>query len=380
MKILIRQFLGQLHSWSVIGWGIADALIADGRDVHLFSTDGIAHLPSHLKTNLIGYTEENDPKVIGRLPDQTYDSQISYTALKNFPHLLGNGNQKRIGTWCYEWVAGEPKQRENVLPIGFAKNYKYCDRLCAPTSFVKNDMFIPAGIPEEIIKVVPHGINVDNFKQASIIKLPTKKSFKILANLAQTHLRKNIPALLEAYGQAFSSSDDICLLIRSKNKPVKHPFEISLSDCLQAFYKKYPKHAEVRILSEYIEDISSLYRSIDATYTMSHSEGFYLPAIEALASGKVSIAPRWGGQLDFLNDDNALLIDGEEVRANPKAMYWETKQNAVWFEPSIEYAKVKLIEAFNTYKIRNAQLELQRNDIYEKYSWKNIVKEMYDGL
>ena len=54
MRILIRQFLGKNHSWSVVGWGLADALIAMGHNVHLFSTDGIAHLPERLKSNLIG--------------------------------------------------------------------------------------------------------------------------------------------------------------------------------------------------------------------------------------------------------------------------------------------------------------------------------------
>ena len=71
MKILIRQFLSKLHSWSVIGWGLADALIAQGHEVHLFSTDGLGHLPEHLKPYLIGYVLENQQEIIGRVPDPT---------------------------------------------------------------------------------------------------------------------------------------------------------------------------------------------------------------------------------------------------------------------------------------------------------------------
>ena len=54
MKILIRQFLGKNHSWSVCGWGIANSLISKNHHVDLFSTDGIENLPANLKPNLIG--------------------------------------------------------------------------------------------------------------------------------------------------------------------------------------------------------------------------------------------------------------------------------------------------------------------------------------
>ena len=98
MKILIRQFLGQQHSWSVTGWGIASSL-KKKHDVHLFSTDGIKNTPNYLKNNIIGYTELNSQKVYGKLPDNNYDCQISYTAMKNFQPYLSHGSKNRFGIW-----------------------------------------------------------------------------------------------------------------------------------------------------------------------------------------------------------------------------------------------------------------------------------------
>lgn len=371
MKILVRQFLGKNHSWAHVGHGISKALIKDGHEVHLFSTDGIKNLPSSLKNNLIGYTEENQSQVFGKLPDQSYDSQISYTCMKNFPYLLGNGNKNRFGVWCYEWAG------KNILPNGFAKYYQSCDMICAPSEFAKQ-VFLDSSIPNDRIRVIPHGINVAEYQQTTIIKLPTNKKFKILANIAQNHLRKNIPGLLEAYGKAFTNKDDVSLILKGKDKVVTTQFEVSIRDCLDNFYKKFPNHAEIKLFSEFIEDISSLYRSVDAVYTMSHCECFYFPGLEAMAAGKISIAPSWGGQLDFLNEGNALLVNGKEGRANPKSMYWESKYNAIWFEPSTDDAADKLKIAYENYEKLNATIDKQRVDVYNKYDWDNITSQFLD--
>jgi glycosyltransferase involved in cell wall biosynthesis len=368
MKILIRQFLGKNHSWSVCGWGIASSLISLGHDVHLFSTDGTKHLPSHLSSNLIGYTEENQIKVFGRLPDTEYDCQISYTCMKNFPHYLSSGSKNRFGIWCYEWAG------QNVLPTGFAKAYRACDAVCAPSNFAKR-VFMESGIPSESIKVIPHGISVKDYQGVSTIALPTNKKYKILANIAQNHLRKNIPGMLDAYGKAFTDKDDVCLILKAKESPVRQQFDISLKSCLDNFYHRYPRHAEVKLFSAFVPDISALYRSVDAVYSLSHCEGFYFPGLEGIASGKLSIAPNWGGQLDFLNSTNSLLVEGKEGRADPKSMYWEAKNNAVWFQPSIDDAAEKLKYSYQNYEKLNAEIDKQRDDVYTKYSWDTVVSQ-----
>lgn len=375
MKVLIKQFFGgKNHSWFHCGIGIATALKQLGHELHIFSTDGIKYLPHHLKENLMGYTEENQPKVYGRMPDNDYEMAISYTCLKNFGYNLSPAKKNRFGIWIYEWISGDGK---NVLPNGFAKHYKECDFLCTPSNFGKR-IFVESGIPESIIKVIPHGINVEEYQQTTTMKLPTNKKFKILANIAQNHLRKNIPGLLEAYGKAFTKKDDVCLILKAKDKKVTQQFEVSLSDCISQFHQKYPNHAEFHLLDKFVEDMSELYRSIDCVYTMTHCEGYYMPASESLAAGKMNIAPAFGGQLDFLNDTNSLFIKGDIVRANPKSMYWESKPNATWYKPSIDDAVDKLRYAYNNFESINKEVEKQRPMIFEKYNWGTVTKQFLE--
>jgi glycosyltransferase involved in cell wall biosynthesis len=368
MKILIRQFLGKNHSWSIVGWEFARAAIKKGHEVHLFSTDGIEHLPQDLKSHLIGYREENNQIIHGRAPDPQYDCQFSYTCLKNFAHQLGNGTRNRLGMWCFEW------QGKNILPSGFAKQHQYCDFLIAPSIFEKQ-IFIDSGIPSNKIVVIPHGVG-SNFNDSSTISPLTAKRFKILSNIAQNHKRKNIPGLLTAYGKAFTDRDDVCLLIKGKEKPITQQFEVSLNQCLKDFYQAFPKHAEVKVIPEFLDDLAPLYRSVDAVFTMSHCEGFYIPGLEALASGKINICPRFGGQLDFLDDNNALLINGKIGRADPTSMYWESKPNAQWFIPSVDSAVAALRSAYDTFEQRNVKLEAGRPDIYARFGWDRIADQI----
>lgn len=366
MKILIKQFLGQNHSWSVCGWGLARAFKKAGHSVHLFSTDGVENLPPDLKENLIGYANLNQHTIAhGNYPDKDYDMQVSYTAMKNFPHYLSNGFKNRFGIWTYEWNG------ENVLPTGFAKNHMSCDMILAPSEFSK-DIFINSKVPENKIHVIPHGIDEQQYSQDFKIKIPTNKKFKILANIAQNHIRKNIPGMLEAYGKAFSKNDDVCLLIKAKPRKPMHAFDIDLNECISQFKKNFPNHAEIKIISEFIFDMSALYRSVDCTYTLSFCEGFYFPALEALASGKLNIAPAYGGHLDYLNQDNSILVNGSVMRADPKSMYWESKNNAVWFEPCINDASEKLRHAYSSFQNINSKLEIEKNHIIKKYGWDSI--------
>jgi len=370
MKILIKQFMGKNHSWSVCGWNIATSLIKLGHDVQIFSTDGIEHLPNNLRPNLIGYIEENIPqKIYGKLPDKNPDCQISYTAMKNFPYYLNNCDKNRFGIWCYEWSG------KNVLPTGFAKNYKFVDKLMPPSMHAKQ-VFLDSGIPEESIAIIPHGVSDEFINAKTIYKLNTNKRFKVLCNIAQPHIRKNIPGIFEAWGKAFNKKDDVVLVMKVVVKNTTTPSEVDFNYIYNSFKKKYPNHADVLIINKFIPNISDLYRACNAYFSMSFAESFLIPALEALATNKIVLVGAVGGQVDFCNENNSLLINGKNIRANPKMMYWESKSNATVFEPDINHAVEQLQFAFkNEIQLLN-KFSNYFSEIRETYTWDNSVKKI----
>lgn len=372
MKILWRGYASGLHSWSIVAQSITRELIKKGHDVHIFSTNGAEHIPEDLAPYFIGNVSENNQILNGRIPDAVYDAQLSYTALKNFPNYFSNGNKNKFGIWCFEWAHMYGK---NILPDGFAKNYKYVDKLFPPSNFAKQ-IFLDAGIPENSMQVLPHGINPEQINSAQPYQLKTKKSTKIFVNIAQVHSRKNIPNLMEAFGKAFTNKDDICLVLKVQDNSKKHVFELSYQDILKNFKNKYKNHAEIELVKEFVPNIYSLYKACDISFSMSHCEGFGMTALEAAATGLINVNPRYGGFLDFTNNDNSFLIEGKIVKADQKSMYWSQNPYAVWFEPSIDDAvdKLKYIEKNKD----NLSVKAKEHSKYilENYSWKKVVEQI----
>lgn len=323
MKIKWEGFLGTNHSWAIVGQNISRSLIARGHDVHLVSTNGIEHLPPDLR----GY--------IRARPEASYDVQLTYTALKNFPNYLDSGRQNRFGIWNYETT---------VLPPGFAKFYSACD-LVLPSSEFSKRIFADAGIPESHMRVVPHGVNIAEIESATPFKLKTKKRVKILANIAQPHVRKNMKGLLAAFGKAFTKNDDVCLVLKVVTKKPSASHEESFTDIFKVFRGLYPNHAEVEIVSTFLPNIYDLYKACDFIWTMTYAECFWMPGLEGMACGTIPIAPRYGGQLDFMNDDNSLLIDGKVIPAPPKIQYWANSPHAKVFDPNMDEAVTTLRHA-----------------------------------
>jgi glycosyltransferase involved in cell wall biosynthesis len=369
MKILFNQFGGKLHSWAISSHGLARGFKQLGHNIHFFSTDGIEHFPEDLKENLIGYCEENKPnKIYGRSPDNDYDCQISYTALKNAGLYLSHGNKNRFLIYLYEFTG------KNSLPTGWAKCYQYTDLICSPSEFGKK-VFMDSGIPESHIKVIPHGIDKMQYSQVSKINLGTNKKFKILANIIQNHLRKNIPGLLEAYGKAFTKNDDVSLILKCS----KNPGDISIPDCLKKLKQKYPNHGEIKLFTNFLPDISVLYRSIDATFSLSFAEGFLLQQLEGAASGKITIMPEYNGGMKLPLIDN-LWIKNKEIRADSRGVYWECKPTTKWFEPDINDAVEKLRYAYQNFEELNKKVEEKRAEVLEYYDWNHIAQLFLENV
>jgi O-antigen biosynthesis alpha-1,2-mannosyltransferase len=324
-----------------------------GHTVEMQSTNGMDFFPNDLRENI------SDLNGI-------YDMQLSYTAPRNWQYYLSRGNKNRFAIWNYE---------STVLPVGMAKNYHFIDQLLPSSNFSKQ-IFLGANIPETHMTVVPHGIDTEKFATARPYPLKTRKTYKILANIAQCHIRKNVSNLLEAFGKAFTKKDDVCLVLKIVDKKPEQPFDVSFPDIYATFNNKYKDHADIEIIDTYINDIEGLYLSCDMVLTLSRAECFWLPGLEGFAAGKLVIAPRYGGQLDYMNDDNSLLIDGKVVRADRNAQYWTASPYAAYFEPSTNHAATILRHAVDNYDSLLAKFRPNMQAKVRGLSWHNVAKQI----
>lgn len=367
MKIAYVGYCSRNHSWSVVSQNISRALIVLGHQVDLYSTNGREHFPEDLKPYLIGSNNEGK-ELIGRMPDPNqYDACFSYTAMKNFSKYLQYSKKNRFGIWTYEFAG------KNALPPGFAKYHSACDFLLAPSNFAK-DVFIDSGIPDHKIKIIPHGINLNELEEVKSYPIKSQKSIKILINLGQLHLRKNLSDALEMYGKAFNKNDDVCLILKIADKIPSQQFEISFNQIYSNFIKIHPNHAEIEIIKDYIPNIYSLYKACQIHFSATNCEGFGMPQLESLACGLININPHYGGYLDFLNNDNSLLISGEIFKVPGNYLYYQNRLGLSAFKPNIEDGINKLQIAVKNYDQLIHKIKPYSEHIKHKYNWLEVAK------
>ncbi len=371
MKICWFGFLAKNHSWSIVAQNISRELVRLGHDVDLFSTNGDQHFPDDLRPYLKGIIEEsfpvtpeNFPQMVASKLDSTYDMQLSYTALRNFDNYFIRGDKNRFGIWNYETT---------VLPKAFAKYARGVDKVCPSSKFSK-DIFTANGMSEDKQVVIPHGIHLDRFQNLGKYPLKTTKKYKVMCNIAQPHLRKNIPGLLKAWGKAFTKKDDVCLVLKISKKSPNPMFDVPFNEIYNAFRKEFKNHAEIEIIDTFITDIETLYNACDVVFTMTHAECFWMPGLEGFAADKIVISPRYGGQLDFMNDDNSILIEGKQIRADNRMQYWEPSPYAAVFDPSTDDAAQKLRDVIANYGDYHKKFSPKMKELLPDYSWKKVAE------
>jgi glycosyltransferase involved in cell wall biosynthesis len=379
MRIKIQQFLfGKCHSWSLVGQNLGRALLKLGHDVDFVSTDGFEekYCPDDLKPH-VKLANVNQKQIVPEAAKLgPYDCQISYTAPHNWPAYLCSGAKNRFGIWNYEY--NNKKETSKALLQGFAKYY-HATSLVLPSSFFTREVFLSMGIPDEKMRVIPHGINLEDFVTPNPWPLKTTKSKKILFNIAQPHRRKALNLALKAFGEAFTRDDDVVLVAKVfKQNKGNHNFDIDFNEIYRNFEKKYPKHAEVEFVYDYIPNIADIYHACDINYSATFAECWHLPSLEALAAGIVNVVPRYGGQLDFCNDENSLLIDGKVVRAPRDHQYWKFNPSAVHFEISIPDAVKKLQQAVSEHDTLKKTLSGNMAETAKKFTWENAAQSIID--
>lgn len=392
MKVRFHTMAGTLHSWSLTTLSIARAMVRVGNpDIFIKSTNGLEFFPEDLKSYLLpGCHGPNkhgldwiDPdgshKLLPFQPNlvdiddvnRPYDLDFAYTVFLNGPRRFYPESKRKALIWNFE---------SSILPPGWEIYANSVDYIL-PSSQYSYDIFAQNNIPKDKMIIVPHGVDTNIFNpNIPPFKLKTTKKVKFLHN-AINHARKMHERVVEAYLDAFTGNDDVCLVLKTKFKaPDKDkPFEVDVKQAIENVYKRYKNPAEIEVINDvFIEDIGSLYTACDVVVSMSSCEGFGLPMLESLACGNLLIAARHGGQLDFLNDENSLLVDTKEMKAPMSHQYWEANKDAVVGDPSVKHCTELMRRAYENLETEKARIKESAKKMVEKFTWETAAQMILD--
>lgn len=172
--------------------------------------------------------------------------------------------------------------------------------------------------------------------------------------------RKNPFAAIDAFERAFPRDcEHVRLLIKTSNG-------CRYSEKLEVLLERAACDPRILIRDDIIDrsHFNALQRCCDAYVSLHRAEGFGLGLAECMAMGKPVIATAWSGNLEFMDNETACLVDYRLVEVgNGEYLHSE---GAVWAEASIDSASAAMQRLVDDSAWASALGERARQSVLQK--------------
>lgn len=329
----------------------------------------------HWKTDLGPQYRE----ILDTLPTQPYpktDVQIIHLTPENFARHRLPG-VKNIGYTVWE---------TSKLPAQWVHMCNAMDEIWVPCDW-NVEVFKSSGVTVPV-KKIPHAFNPDSFRKQNELE----RSFAIpddrfkFYSMFQWSARKNPEALLQAYWSEFGADEPVCLVLKTYHRdngfPDKENIKTLIAGVKQRMWLKTTPPIVLVHDSLSRDEVLGLHGECDCFVLPHRAEGWGIPHFEAMASGNACIATRYSGNLEFMNDNNSLLIDQHETPCY--GMDRPTYHGKMkWAEPHVDDLAKKMRQAYQARPPKGSWDPLFKEDpknVLEKFSWSEVGKLMAKEL
>jgi len=187
---------------------------------------------------------------------------------------------------------------------------EFVDHIVATTPRQQEDLR-RRGIPESLVKVIPHGVNVAAFQGAQ------RHSGSIL--------KVGYLGRLDEYQKGILTIAEVASMLASRRFPFElgvagsGPDEAALGRALD---EAFPGGARALVGPVRGTEVPGFLRSLDVFLFPSRFEGFGIVLIEAMAAGAVPVASRIDGVTDFIIEDGSsgILVPMDDAVAMADAI------------------------------------------------------------
>lgn len=218
------------------------------------------------------------------------------------------------------------------------------------------------------VPMTTSGCGVDHWERvvAERSRRYAGRSFRFL-HVSSCFPRKGADVLLRSYGDAFTSKDDVTLIIKTFANP-HNEVHAWLADAR----RDNPDYPDVLILEQDMSDgeLKGLLEQCHALVAPSRAEGFGMPLAEAMLSGLPVITTGWSGQLDFCTPETAWLIDFAFAPAQTHFGLF----GSVWAEPDRTHLASLMREVHGLSAMqRRAKADRGRALLMQHFKWRDVA-------
>lgn len=258
------------------------------------------------------------------------------------------------------------------IPEDQIAEFRLLDRVWTPSEWGKQ-VLLDNGIGEDRIGIVPEGVDPKFHRPLSQtlstqdqVVTQSDRPFRILF-VGKWEARKGIELLLSAYAEAFRGSDSVELVLQSYSTKGTRP----LSKTVEQLRKEINLPIVLGAILSNVEMVQ-LYNLCDVLVMSSRAEAWALPVIEAMSCAKPVIVSNYGGHLEYVNSDNAYLIDIEKMVEVHDSQYYSCDGSyGEWAEPDIDHLVHLLRYVYEHQDEARLKGLMARQQVKSKWTWEH---------
>lgn len=233
--------------------------------------------------------------------------------------------RRNIAYWLWEL---------QTLPKQWLPCIDTVDEIWAPSEFICNCM---RNYTQKTVVKIPYNICIKEpvAHDRSYFGLEEDVFYYLfMYDFKSVSARKNPDGMLKAFCDAFSAEEanrkKIGLIIKINHIEEKKLLELK---------KNLQNYQYIQYITQNLDrsEVESLESCADVYISLHRSEGFGLPAAEAMYLGKPVIATDWSATTEFMDVDSACLVKYDLVKLTEKIGPYD--KGSEWAEPNVDHAR-----------------------------------------
>jgi glycosyltransferase involved in cell wall biosynthesis len=212
------------------------------------------------------------------------------------------------------------------------------------------------------------------------VKMTDRRGFVFLSVL-DWGLPSGWDVLVRAFVEEFKPDEDVGLTLKFLLPQDLTPQ--GLAEEIRNFLKGTLKlSSPIPKLDIHLDPVCpGLYRAMDAFVSPCRAGGLGRHLMEAMVSGLPVIATGWGGQTEFMNSENAYLLQ-YSLADVPDSVVAQSPQleGSRWAEPSVEHLRSLMRQVFENRAEAKQKGQKAREHIAVNYSRERVAQQVKERL